>query len=422
MKKNSEAEQHIVIAGMGFGGLAAALALSKVREPGTTVTLVDRHRYHQFNATLYEVATAWMAEMPEGALGVLKRSNCIPVEQLLLRMPSVRFLHTTISQIDPRGRELEFTDGTALHFDALILALGSETDDLGIPGVATYAIGLKTVADAVRVRNDMEAAVADAAQDKRAERIVRILVGGGGFSGTEFSGELAAYARVLARAYRFDPKRIHIEVLEATPHLLSGLNPWAGRMAEARLNQLGVRLRLNTRVVQVQKNAVTLSNGDRVPCDLLVWTGGVRANRLVRASGLKCDARGRLLVGQTLQTSAPNIFAVGDTVALTPPGHKQPLPWVASLAVEQGKLAATNARRLLARQRLLPFTGQLLGFVIPIGGKFALAVLSSGVRFSGFSAWVLRQCINLKYFLSILGPLEALRLWFAELSYYTKND
>lgn len=424
MKNGAEknTEKHIVIAGMGFGGLSAALALSKVREPGLTVTLVDRHRYHQFNATLYEVATAWMADMPEGALGVLKRTNCVPVEQLLLRMPSVRFLRASVAGIDPLGSELEFADGTALHYDALILALGSETDDFDIPGVAQFGIGLKTIADAVRIRCDMETAVADAAQDKRATRIVHVLIGGGGFSGTEFSAELAAYARVLATAYRFDPKRIHVEILEAAPHLLPGLDVWASRMAESRLTKLGVRIRLNTKVVQVGKNSVTLSTGGAVPYDLFVWTGGVRANRLVRASGLQCDARGRLLVGQSLQTSALNIFAVGDTIALTPPGQKRPLPWVASLAIEQGRHAASNALRLLAQEKLTPFAGRLLGFVIPIGGKFALAVLSSGVRFSGFWAWVLRQFINLKYFLSILGPLEALRLWFAELSYYTKND
>lgn len=419
---NPDKEKHIVIAGLGFGGLSAALTLSRVRQPGLTVTLVDRHRYHQFNAALYEVATAWMPNMPEGCLGILKRTNCIPVEQLLLRMPRVRFRQAVVASIDPKGNELTFTDGTALHYDALVLALGSETDDLGIPGVAQYGLGLKTVEDAIRIRCDMETAVADAAQDKRSDRIVHVLVGGGGFSGTEFSAELASYARVLARAYRFPVNHIHIEVLEATPHLLSGLDAWASAKAEQRLTRMGVRMRLNTKVVRATKSDVELSSGDRVPYDLLVWTGGVRANHLVRESGLSTDPRGRLTLLPTLQTSVANLLAVGDTASFTPAGAARPLPWVAPIAMEMGRHAAKNALALVNRRPLVAFLTAHQGFVVPIGGKYALAMLSNGIHFSGFFAWVLRQVINLKYFLSILGPLEALRLWFAELQYYTKND
>lgn len=407
---------------MGFAGLAASLYLDKRKQPGTVVTLIDRHRYHQFNATLYEVATAWMPDMPEGALGVLKRSNCIPVEQLLLRMPSVRFVQAAIAQLNPKGSTLTLADGTVVPYDALIVALGSETDDLGIPGVAQYGVGLKTVEDAMRIRNDMETAVADAAQDHRSDRPVHVLIGGGGFSGSELSAELRTYARVLSRAYRFDPKRIHIEILEGAPHLLPGLGEWASGRIEQRLTKLGVRLRLNTKVVRVTAADVEIQGGECVPFDLFVWTGGVRANTLVRESGLSVDHRGRLTVSPNFQTSEANIFSVGDTITLKLPGSKYPLPWVASLATKQGQLAAANVQRFLAGSPLKAFSDRSPGYVIPVGGKYALAVLTNGIRFAGFPAWVLRQLINLKYFLSVLGPLEALRLWFIELTYYSRND
>jgi NADH dehydrogenase len=416
-------EKHIVVAGMGFGGLAAVLALSKAADPDVRITLVDRHRYHQFNATLYEVATAWMPDLPEGCIGVLKRSNCVPVEQLLLRMPGVHFRQGNITKIDSQRRILTFGDGETMEYDALIVALGSETYDFGIPGVAQFSVGLKNIQDAIHIRCAMETAVADAAQDKRSERIVHVLIGGGGFSGSEFSAELIAYARVLAKAYRFPKERIHVEILEAGPHLLPGLDAWASSMAERRLTKLGVKMRLGTRVVRVTKDTVELSTGDRVPYELFVWTGGVRANSLVRSSGLTTDERGRLMVAPTLRTNESGTFAVGDTIAFTPNGDPRPLPWVASLAVGQGKLAAANALRFLrGEEKLEEFQGKLEGFVVPVGGKYAIAILANGIRLSGFPAWVLRQFINLRYFLSILGPIEALRMWFSELTYYTRND
>ncbi|HEX6972572.1 MAG TPA: FAD-dependent oxidoreductase, partial [Limnochordia bacterium] len=352
--------------------------------------------YHLLTTRLHEVAAG---ALPPAAAAV-------PLQAISgLRRVAVQI--GRIIAIDPAAKRVTLADGTVLRADALAIALGSRPADYGIPGLTEHALTLGSLADALAVRAAVEALVARAAAGRR----TRIVIGGGGVTGVQLAGELAARWRQRARRERIPAGALEIAVIEAGTRLMNGVHPaLAGRAARI-LTSLGVGVRLRTRLSAVGPGWVSVEGSDgqrRHSCDAFVWTGGVQANPLIGRS-LRTDPQGRALVDETLQAvAAPGVFVLGDNARAVRLGEARPVPPTAQAAVEQAELVAYNLAALAAGDdgRMRPYRGRQKGFVVSVGPAVAVGMLGAGaVRGSGRAWHALKRWIEHTYLRTLgIGP------------------
>ncbi|MBW3602161.1 MAG: NAD(P)/FAD-dependent oxidoreductase [Actinobacteria bacterium] len=366
---------HVVVVGAGFAGLAAARALARA---AVRVTVVDRHNYHTFQPLLYQVATAGLdpQDIGHSARGIL------------VRRPGLAFRLGTVTRVDPGRRELCLADGDILSYDYLVLAAGAVTSTYGIPGVAEHAHPLKTLPDALRLRNHLlrrfeAAAVRPELVDDGA---LTVVVAGGGPTGVEMAGALVELFDLLLRRDfpRLRADRARVVLVELEDHLLSAFAPGLRDSCVATLRRRGVQVRLGRAIERVDVTSVRLDDGEVVAAHTLVWTAGVRASPLAEALGAPTGPGGRVVVGPDLQVpGVPGVFAAGD-MAVPEAGV---LPQLAPAAIQSGRHAARQIRRLLVGEPTRPFRYRDRGIMATVGRDAAVAQLPAGVRVDGRPAW-----------------------------------
>ncbi|MBI4128024.1 MAG: NAD(P)/FAD-dependent oxidoreductase [Parcubacteria group bacterium] len=419
----------ILILGAGFGGVSAALTLDRVakRHPEIEVVLIDEHDFHQVNADLYEVGTAFFREHIDQAerFRILKQKTvCIPIARIL-HGKRVHFLKDTVTGTDANTRVVELKDHGRVAFDALIIALGSEANDFGIPGIREYGFTFKTIDDALNLRAHIQNQLAWAKTCAVNERDchLRFLIGGGGFTGVELAPEIHRLLRHLAPLYDIDPSQIEIRIIEAGPDILLGIDPSVTRIAHSRLKKLGIHVALNTKITEERLKEVRTLQGEEantLVSQTLIWTAGVRpASVLSRSHGLTLDKGGRVVVDSSLSARADGrVFAIGDNAVVEGVGK---IAASAYGAIEQGKIAAHNAFAKLTDGKVRHFHVSPTIFVVPMGGKWAVAKVGKFV-FAGYFAWFMKRMIEFHYFVSILPFFEACRRFFVESRIVTQND
>jgi NADH dehydrogenase len=390
----------VVIVGAGFGGLWAARALA--RPPFRTV-LIDRNNYHTFLPLLYQVAAAEVE--PEEII--------YPVRSILHSLHNVDFLLADVKRVDFSARVVE-TNTTSISYDYLILAAGSTTHFFGVSGAAEHAFALKTLDDAVRLRNHIlccfERAVRDPSRERRQQRLNFAIVGGGP-TGVEFAGALAELLRgPLRRDYPgLDFREAQVMLLEAAATLLAGLPERLGRYALDRLRDMGVEVRLGATVSQVDIDSVRLSDGQRIPTETIIWTAGVRGEPSVAGWGLGADRAGRIVALPSLQVADhPEVYVIGDLARVEEGGR--PLPMIAPVAIQQGVTAAENIRRQWVGAAPLAFHYRDRGMMATIGRNAAVAHLA-GRTFTGFPAWLVWLGVHLFKLIGFRNRLFVLTNW-----------
>ena len=397
---NTRKKPKIVIIGAGFGGLWAARTLAN--KP-VDVLVIDRNNYHTFLALLYQVAAAELEA----------EDIAYPVRSVFWNTPNIDFVLAHARQIDRQTRTIE-TDTETVSYDYLILATGSITSSFGVPGVDDYAFFLKTLEEAVVLKNHIiccfEAAARQTDEAIRRTLLTFVIVGGGA-TGVEYAGALTELIHgPLIKDYpTIDFSEVRIILLEAAGKLVGNMPEGVCFYTLEKLGKMGVDVRLGAVVAKVSPGAVAVKDNDNILAETVVWTAGVRGEPLAGISGIPVTKDGRVTVSKTLQV--PNhqeIYVIGDLALIEE--AKRVLPMVAQVAIQSGIATAQNILRQVEGREPQPFKYHDRGSMITIGRKAAGVAIGSRT-FTGFIAWVMWLVIHLFNLIGFRNRVMVLINW-----------
>lgn len=388
----SNGKPRVLILGGGFGGMYAALEFERALARGADldVTLVNRDNFFLFTPMLHEVAAS-----------DLDITNIVsPVRKLLRR---VTFFHGDIESIDLATKRVGLSHGHEEHchslpYDHLVLALGSTTNFFNLPGLAERALTMKSLDDAIFLRNRMIANLEEADFECCAPLrapLLNFVVAGGGFAGVETIAGMNDFLREAVRFYpRLREDMLRVILVHPGKMILPELGEKLGTYAQRKLIERNVEIHSNCKVTAVTDREVTLSDGTTVTTNTLVWTAVTSPNSLLDT--LPCTkARGRVLVNEYLEVPEwPGVWALGDCAVVPNRNTGKPHPPTAQHALREGKVAAQNVLAAIRGDRKKPFLFSTLGLLAPIGKRTGVANIL-GVNFSGFIAWWLWRTIYL---------------------------
>jgi NADH dehydrogenase len=400
----------VLILGGGFAGVTVAQELEKLvprlAQP-VEVTLVSTTNYLLF-----------LPMLPEAASGSVELTHIMsPLRPLIPRTrvrieaaQSIDLTLQTVTTLQPSTRREQ-----VLSWDYLVIALGNTVDLSGLPGVAQHGLPIKTIGDALHIRNRaiemLDGAEATLNPDER-RRLLTFVVAGGGFSGVELAAELNGFLRDAARAYHtILPRDIRLVLLHSGERILPELSASLASFAQRQLQQQGIELRLRTRLAAATAQEVILQNGERLGANTLVVAMGAGTNPVLRSLDVVKD-RGRLKVDRTLLLEGQaRTWALGDCAAVPDPKARQAgqyVPPTAQFALREGRTVARNIVAAIEGQPPQAFTFTGLGQLVSLGQHTAVAELLGGIKISGLFAWLLWR----GFYLSRLPGFERkLRVW-----------
>jgi NADH:ubiquinone reductase (H+-translocating) len=391
----------VVIIGAGFGGLQAAQSLAG---SNTEVLLIDRNNYHTFVPLLYQVATAQIE--PE--------QIAYPVRTLVRRSSNIRFLMAEVKRIDFDQQIIE-TDRMEIAYNFLVLATGSQTQFHGVPGASEYAFTLRTLEEAVSLRNHLFACFEQAVQEfdpLRRQQLLTFVIVGGGATGVELAGALVEIVRgILPRDYpSLNKERVKIIMVQSGDRLLPDLPEKLGIKTGKELQRFGVNLYLQTKVSRVTPESVHLQDNQMIPAATVIWTAGLEAAYPEPSEPLADARKGKLQVESTLRIlGRSNVYAIGDVADVQQNG--EPLVGVAPEALQQGVAVARNIKRQLRGKAPKPFHYFNKGRLAIVGCQFGVGKIA-GISFSGFLAWFMWLGVHLVYLPGFRNRLLVLLNWF----------
>ncbi len=381
----------IVIVGGGFGGLAAAKVL---RRTPADVVLIDRTNHHVFQPLLYQVATAVLTPGQIGSplRGVLRKQQNATVFMAELTAVNKEQQYVVASSADRAD--------VKIPYDYLILATGARHSYFGHDEFERFAPGLKSLADAVAIRNRILHAFeeAEAEEDPRRHRdLLTFVLVGAGPTGVELAGAIATLVRATLRSEfrRIDPLAARVVLVDMAPRVLGTFAESLSSAAKRRLERLGVEVRLGHGVEQIDDDGVTVA-GERIASRTVIWAAGIAPSPAGKWLAAATDRAGRVKIQSDLTVSGhPEIFVIGDTAALEQDGR--PLPGVAQVAMQQGRYAGKVIhRRIVGKSAPRPFRYFDKGSMSVVGKGFA--VLQTGrVRIAGFLAWMVWAAVHLEF-------------------------
>ncbi len=381
----------IVIVGGGFGGVYAALELDKwlFRHPDVDVTIVNRDNFFLFTPMLHEVAAS--------DLDITNIVN--PVRKLVSNM---EFFDGDVEKLDLEARTVTVSHGDGhthdLPYDHLVLSPGSVTNFFGLPGLEERAITMKSLGDAITLRNRMiqqleEAETECGAPDR--DHLMTFVVAGGGFAGVETIAGMNDFVHQALKYYPHIPtEKIRMILVHPGEVILPELSEKLGRYAQEKLAERGVEIRAKTKVAAVTERGVRLSDGTEIDAATIIWTAGTQPNPLVKTLPCRLE-KGKVCVDEYLQVPGfPGVWALGDCAlvpdVLTGGFH----PPTAQHAIRQGKVLARNILAELHGTPKHPFSFRTIGQLASLGRRTGVAQVF-GLQFSGFLAWWMWRTIYL---------------------------
>jgi len=384
----------VVILGAGFGGLTAARAMAKDAD----VTLVDRHNFQTFLPLLYQVSTAGLAA-----------DHVVHPIRGALRKSGVKFRMGSPLSVDHKNKTVKLDSSEVLEFDHLVVALGSSTADFGVPGVAEYGMGMKSVNEAITIRAAVMRRFEDLCRFEDDTRL-SIAVVGGGPTGVEMAGALAELKRgPLKNDMAHAAKHIDIYLIEAGPRILPMFSEKLSTRAESDLRKLGVIVRTNTAVREVQSRKIIIKEGEPIPAEITVWAAGVKGEPTAGVLNLPIIGS-RIDVEESLRVNHyPHVWAVGD-IAGAKGADGRFLPMVAPVAMQQGRFVAKQIMRAHRGQELQPFKYLDKGSMATIGRHKAVVEVKK-FRMAGIPAWYAWLWLHLFYLLGGRNKIGTMADW-----------
>jgi NADH dehydrogenase len=404
----TQTAHRVVIVGGGFGGLHAA---QRLRRAPVEITLVDRRNFHLFQPLLYQTATG----------GLSPGDIASPIRYALRKQKNVRVLMDEVIGIEPDARKLLTRDGE-LPYDTLVLAAGVVNHYFGHDEWREVAPGLKSIEDALTIRNRILGAFEAAETEADAERrrsLLTFLVIGGGATGVELAGAVAELAReTLPDEFRtVDPGASRVVLVEGSDRVLPDFPASLSERARRSLERLGVEVMTGARACHVDEAGVDLEvsgRAERIATPNVLWAAGIRASPLAdqlrRSTGCAVDHIGRIAVQPDLTVpNRPEIFVIGDMAHVE--HHGQPIACVAPAAIQQGKFVArVVSARLAGRTPPAEFRYFDKGALATIGRSAAVGQFH-GLRFWGFPAWLAWLFIHLIYLIEFENRIIVLIQW-----------
>ena len=384
----------VVILGAGFGGLTAARAMAKDAD----VTLVDRHNFQTFLPLLYQVSTAGLAA-----------DHVVHPIRGALRKSGVKFRMGSPLSVDHKNKTVKLDSSEVLEFDHLVVALGSSTADFGVPGVAEYGMGMKSVNEAITIRAAVMRRFEDLCRFEDDTRL-SIAVVGGGPTGVEMAGALAELKRgPLKNDMAHAAKHIDIYLIEAGLRILPMFSEKLSARAESDLRKLGVIVRTNTAVREVQSRKIIIKEGEPIPAEITVWAAGVKGEPTAGVLNLPIIGS-RIDVEESLRVNHyPHVWAVGD-IAGAKGADGRFLPMVAPVAMQQGRFVAKQIMRAHRGQALQPFKYVDKGSMATIGRHKAVVEVKK-FRMAGIPAWYAWLWLHLFYLLGGRNKIGTMADW-----------
>jgi NADH dehydrogenase len=386
----------IVILGAGYGGVMTALRLQKqLNYNEADVTLVNKHDYHYITTHLHMPAAG--TDSPENAR--------VSISKLIDEF-KIDFVKSTVVQIRPQDRKVILEDGT-LSYDYLVIGVGGEPETFGIPGLKEHALNIRSINSVRLIREHIEYQFAKYKREPHRTDYLTFVVGGAGFTGIEFVGELADRIPQLCREFDVDPQLVKLINIEAAPTALPGFDPELVEYAMEVLRKKGVTFRIGTPIKECKPDGVIVGEGEEIKAQTVIWTGGVRGNRLIEEAGFE-TMRGRVKVDEYLRAPGhDNVYIVGDN-SLVFNEEGRPYPPTAQIAMQQGVAVAHNLVASIRNQALKKFEFKSKGTVASLGKGEAIGI-AFGKKYKGWTAAWLKKLIDLRYLFIIGGIPLVLR-------------
>ncbi|WP_294157438.1 NAD(P)/FAD-dependent oxidoreductase [uncultured Selenomonas sp.] len=374
-----EKAAEIVIVGAGIGGVRAAQEFAG--KPGVHVTLIDRNNYQLFPPLLYQVSTATLAT---GEIA-------FPVREFFRDCDNVDFCLGDVTGFDTKGKAV-LTKDRCIPYDALIIATGSTTNFFGNENVAKHAFPMKTMQEALDIRNQLIRCLELADQESdpvRRKELLTFVCVGGGPTGVEEAGAISEliYKSMRRDYHHLDFSEVDIKILEGSPRLLAMMPEKLSEDTANLLRKKKVDVRLQTIVTDYDGHTLTLKSGEKIQAATVIWAAGVKAQPVVAALDADYDRGGRIIVNKDLSVKGlPHVYAIGDSASFVPEPGARPLATVAPVAMKQGIRCAQNILAKLEGCEPETFVYKDMGAMATIGRSSA--VLATGkLQMKGFLAW-----------------------------------
>ena len=405
----------IIIIGGGFGGLEVAKGLNGFK---AQTVLFDKYNHHCFQPLLYQVATS----------GLETSSIVFPFRKRFANQEDFFFRLGEVTQIKPEQNYIETSIG-GLTYDYLVIANGATTNFYGMKDVEQLAHPMKTIIDAIKLRNiiirNFETALLTD-DEELMDSLIDVVIVGGGPTGVELAGAISELKRhVFPKDYKeLELNKMDIHLVEATSRLLNGMSDASARKAHDYLVDMGVQIHLNCAVKSFDGYEVTFNNNEKLISRNLIWAAGVKGQPI---KGINSDAIGR---GGRIQVDEfnrvkghENIFAIGDACIMESgdPAYLKGHPQVAPPAMQQGRLVAQNIKRLLNKMELKPFRYKHQGSMATVGRNRAVVDLP-GFRTQGFLAWFIWMFVHLISLIGFRNKFFVLLSWLWSYFSYDKSN
>ena len=393
----------VVIVGGGLGGLELA---SKLVDNDFQVVLIDKNNYHQFPPLIYQVASA----------GLEPSSISFPFRRIFQGKDDFFFRMAKVEAVDTAAKKIRTSVGE-IRYDYLVLAAGAKTNYFGNKDIEATTLPMKTVGEAMRLRNTILRNLEKAETEDdpaRKQALMNIVVVGGGASGVEIAGAVAEMKKnILERDYPdLEASQMHIYLVNAADRLLSAMDPASSARAERDLKELHVHIRQPQFATEYKDGILKTSAGLEIPAETVIWVSGICANTIDGFSKESIGHAGRILTNRFCRVKGlQDVYAIGDQSLIEgdkeyPLGH----PQLAQVALQQAKCVAQNLKNQLKGQEEKPFKYKNLGVMATIGRNHAVAEIN-GQKFGGFPAWFLWLVVHLRSILGVKNKTFILLNW-----------